>query len=134
MNWKKGIGFFLALLILVSNVGFAFTMHYCGGKVASVSVKTFESHSNNEKGCCEGKELTKDSCCKNKTVHLEKKTDNATLKAFSFESFSGFLVTECKIVIVSLQPTFIASPIAAYFCDAHSPPLFKLYHQFLFYA
>jgi hypothetical protein len=40
MNCKRVIGFFLALLILVSNVGFAFTMHYCGGKVASVSVQT----------------------------------------------------------------------------------------------
>ena len=40
MNLKKCTGLFLALLLLVSNIGFAFDVHYCGGKIASVSLKT----------------------------------------------------------------------------------------------
>ena len=134
MNIKKCIGPFLALLILVSNIGFAFTMHYCGGKVASVSVQALVNTVNSEKGCCEKKSVTKDSCCKNKTVHFQKKSDNATLKAFSFEPYVAHLVPENKVEIATLQATFISKPIATYYCDANAPPLFKLYHHYIFYA
>jgi hypothetical protein len=134
MNCKKYIGLFLALLILVSNVGLAFTMHYCGGKVASVSVPTLANTANSEKGCCAKKAVTKDSCCKNKTVHFQKKSDNATLKVFSFEPYIANLISENKAPIATLQATFINKPIAAYYCDANAPPLFKLYHRYIFYA
>ena len=60
MNCKKGIGFFLALMILVSNVGFAFTMHYCGGKVASFSVRTIDSSATVKKSCCAKKVIEKE--------------------------------------------------------------------------
>ena len=134
MNCKKYIGLFLALLILVSNVGLAFTMHYCGGKVASVSVQTLTNTTDSEKGCCAKKAITKDSCCKNKTVHFQKKSDNATLKAFSFEPYVAYLVPENKVEIATLQTAFIHKPIATYYCDANAPPLFKLYHRYIFYA
>lgn len=134
MNSKKCIGLFLALLILVSNVGLAFTMHYCGGKIASVSIQTLANSIDSKKGCCAKKTVTKDSCCKNKTVHIQKKSDNATLKAFSFESYVAYLVPENKVKIVSSKVTFINQPIATYYCDANAPPLFKLYHRYIFYA
>ena len=134
MNCKKYIGLFLALLILVSNVGLALTMHYCGGKVAFVSVQTLANTTDSEKGCCAKKAITKDSCCKNKTVHFQKKSDNATLKAFSFEPYVAYLVPENKVEIATLQAAFINNPIAKYYCDANAPPLFKLYHRYIFYA
>ena len=134
MNCKKYIGLFLALLILVSNVGLAFTMHYCGGKVASVSVQTLANTTDSEKGCCAKKAITKDSCCKNKTVHFQKKSDNATLKAFSFDTYIAYLVPENKGEVATLQAAFINKPIATYYCDANAPPLFKLYHRYIFYA
>jgi hypothetical protein len=134
MNCKKGIGFFLALMILVSNVGFAFTMHYCGGKVASFSVQTIAPLATVKKSCCAKKVIEKDSCCKNKTVHFEKKTDNATLKAFSFEPIELCLIPEFKKLTTVQQLTFVFTSTETYYCDAHAPPLFKLFHQFLFYA
>jgi hypothetical protein len=134
MNSKKWIGLFLAFLILVSNVGFAFTMHYCGGKMASVSIQTLANTTDSEKGCCAKKVVTKDSCCKNKTVHFQKKSDDATLKAFSFEPYIAYLIPENKTLIATLQAAFINKSIATYYCDANAPPLFKLFHQFIFYA
>ncbi len=134
MNFKKCIGLFLAFLILVFNVGMAFTMHYCGGKVASVSVQTLVNTADAEKGCCAKKAVTKDSCCKNKTVHFQKKSDNATLKVVSFTSFTTYLTPENKVEIATSKATFINQPIAAYYCDANAPPLFKLYHRYIFYA
>ena len=134
MNCKKGIGFFLALMILVSNVSFAFTMHYCGGKVASFSVRTIDSLANVKKSCCGKKVIEKDSCCKNKTVHFEKKTDHATLKAFSFEPIAFYVLPDVKLEIPACRTTLLHLPIATYCCDAHAPPLFKLYHHYIFYA
>jgi hypothetical protein len=40
MNFKKQISIFLAILLLVSNVGLAFNVHYCGGEIASVSLNS----------------------------------------------------------------------------------------------
>jgi hypothetical protein len=134
MNCKKGIGFFLALMILVSNVGFAFTMHYCGGKVASFSVQTIAPLATVKKSCCAKKVIEKDSCCKNKTVHFEKKTDHATLKAFSFEPIELCLIPEFKKLTTVQQLTFVSTTTETYYCDAHAPPLFKLFHQYIFYA
>jgi len=42
MSLKKCTGLFLAFLLLVSNIGFAFDVHYCGGKIASISLNTTE--------------------------------------------------------------------------------------------
>ena len=134
MNCKKGIGILLALLVLVSNVGFAFTMHYCGGKVASFSVRTIDSLATVKKSCCAKKVIEKDSCCKNKTVHFEKKTDHATLKAFSFEPIELYLIPEFKKLTTVQQLTFVSTTTETYYCDAHAPPLFKLFHHYIFYA
>jgi hypothetical protein len=128
------MGLFLALLILVSNVGVAFTMHYCGGKIASVSVQTIANTASSEKGCCEKKEISEDSCCKNKTIHFQKKSDNATLKAFSFEPFLDYLLPEKKVEIIFSSTTFITKSIPNYYCEANAPPLFKLYQRYIFYA
>ena len=134
MNFKKCIGLFLALLILVSNVGLAFNVHFCGGKMASVSVQTLANKIDSEKSCCARKPITEDSCCKNKTVHFQKKSDDATLKAFSFTPYIACLVPQNKEGIVTAQATFIRQSISTYYCDANAPPLFKLYHQYIFYA
>mgnify|MGYP006152496161 FL=1 len=76
MKLKKCTGLFLAFLLLVSNIGFAFDVHYCGGEIASVSLNTTAAAP--EKNCC-GTSEKKSSCCKDKVVHFEKKSDDATL-------------------------------------------------------
>jgi len=134
MNSNKCIGMVLAFLILVSNVGLAFNVHFCGGKIASVTVQTLEKTAVSEKGCCAKKTIAKDSCCKNKTVHFQKKSDDATLKFF----FSGFnvdyLILQNLFEIPTVIPVFQNNSISTYYCDANAPPLFKLYHQYIFYA
>ena len=87
MKFRKHIGFLLAIFLLVSNTGFAIDVHYCGGNVASVKPifwKTSETLGKEEKGCCPPKVSTsvnkKDSCCKNKVVHFQKKLGKVTLR------------------------------------------------------
>ncbi len=133
MNIKKCTSLFLAFLLLVSNVGLAFNVHYCGEEIASVSLNTIVSQTT-EKGCCEKIVAKKDSCCKDKVVNFQKKSDNAIIKAFSFDSHFSFLIQEWQTIVFSSNKNFKSTQTAAYFCDANAPPLFKLYSQYIFYA
>ena len=132
MSLKKCTGLFLAFLLLVSNVGFAFDVHYCGGKIASVSLNTTKEVAA-EKKCC-GSVEKKNSCCKDKVVHFEKKTDNATLKIFFFQIAFPAIIQEVKAIAFLAIPNFRNNQIISYYSDANAPPLFKLYNQYIFYS
>jgi len=129
---KKCTVLFLAVLLLVSNIGFAFDVHYCGGKIASVSLNTAASAAP-EKKCC-GKTEKKSSCCKDKVVHFEKKSDDATLKIFFFQLAFPAVIQEFNPIVFLAIPNFKNSQIISYCSDANAPPLFKLYSQYIFYA
>lgn len=141
MNFKKHISFLLAIFLLISNTGFALGVHYCGGDVASVKPvfwKTSETLNEEEKECCPPKVSTitnkKDSCCKNKVVHFQKKSGKVTLNSISFQPDFVFLFEEWNPIIFAEFSNFEDSRIISYYCDANAPPLFKLYHQYVFYA
>lgn len=132
MNLKKCTGLFLAFLLLVSNIGFAFDVHYCGDEIASVSLNTTVSVSP-EKKCC-GASEKKMSCCKDKIFHFEKKSDNATIKVFFFQlAFPAVIEPYQPIAFLSI-PNFKSNQITSYYSDANAPPLFKLYSQYIFYS
>jgi hypothetical protein len=132
MNLKKCTGLFLAFLLLVSNFGFALDVHYCGGKIASVSLNTTSSISP-EKKCC-GEKEKKSSCCKDKVVNFEKKSDNATFKIFFFQLDFPVVVQEYREIAFLAIPNFKSNQITTYYSDANAPPLFKLYNQYIFYS
>lgn len=132
MNLKKCTGLFLAFLLLISNIGFAFDVHYCGGKIASVSLNTTASASP-EKKCC-GVSEKKSSCCKDKVIHLEKKSDDATLKIFFFQIAFHAVIQEFKPIAFLAVSNFKSNQIISYYSDANAPPLFKLYNQYIFYS
>ena len=133
MNIKKCTSLFLAFLLLVSNVGFAFNVHYCGGEIASVSLKTIASQKI-EKACCSKKVEKEESCCKDKVVNFQKKSDNTILKVFSIDSPFYFIIKESQTFVFSSEEILKSAQATSYFCDANAPPLFKLYSQYIFYA
>ncbi|MBB4800411.1 hypothetical protein HNP37_000450 [Flavobacterium nitrogenifigens] len=132
MNIKKCTGLFLAFLLLVSNIGFALDVHYCGGKIASISLNT-TSKPVIEKKCCGSKEK-KNSCCKDKHVQIEKKSENATLKFFFFQFDFPAVIQEYKPLVFAAVSSFKTRQTLSYYADANAPPLFKLYHQYIFYS
>lgn len=132
MNVKKCTGLFLAFLLLVSNIGFAFDVHYCGGKIASVSLNTTVSAAP-EKKCC-GASEKKSSCCKDKVVHFEKKSDNATFKIFFFQVPFPAVIQDFQPITFLAVPNFKSHQIISYYSDANAPPLYQLYRQYIFYA
>jgi hypothetical protein len=133
MKFKKHLSVFLAFLLLVSNVGLAFNVHYCGDKIASVSLNSPLTSLKNEKGCCEKIAAKKDSCCKDKKIVVQKKTDNGIVKSFSFQIDYDFLVSDYRPIVFTEVSNFKNNPTLSYYCDANAPPLFKLYSQYLLY-
>lgn len=132
MKFKKHISLFLAFLLLVSNVGLAFNVHYCGGEIASITLKTVVEQTS-EENCC-GVIENSTSCCNDKIIHLEKKSDNAIVKGFSFQPDIPFLIQEDQPIVFSAIKNFKNTAPESYHCNANAPPLFKLYSQYIFYA
>lgn len=58
---QKFLVIFFSMLYLTVTSGITMNLHYCGGKLKTVSF-----FSNNEKGCCGSKKKSK-GCCKDKT-------------------------------------------------------------------
>lgn len=134
MQFKRYISIFLAVLLLVSNVGLAFNVHYCGGEISSVSLNSTLPSLQSEKGCCEKKVVSKkDRCCKDKKILFQKKVDNGIVKSFSFQFDYVFLAPEFHTVVFKAVPSFKNNQSLTYYCDANAPPLFKLYSQYLLY-
>jgi hypothetical protein len=141
MKCKKHISFFLAIFLLFSNIGLAIDVHYCGEKVASIKPiywKNYESLLATEKSCCASKGSSivqrNESCCKDKVIHFEKKQENSSIKSIAFQSDFIFLLQEWNPIVFATILNFENSRIASYYCYANAPPLFKLYHQYIFYA
>src|SRR5215216_3273290 len=105
MNFKKCTSLFLAILILVSNVGLAFSVHYCEGKIAAItSVFNTEKVCEMEikpakETCCAKKVVEKHkNCCKDKVVNFKDKSDDTIVKTFSFQIDAPFTIAVWKPV------------------------------------
>ena len=133
MNFRKHTCIFLAFLLLVSNIGFAFNVHYCGNKIESITLKSVFVENTAEKNCC-GIVEKESSCCKDKVVHFQKKSDGFDTKTFYSQFEIPFFVENKNSIFTSSCSNFKQNQITSYFCDANAPPFFKLYSQFIFYA
>ena len=141
MQIRKCTSLFLAILLLVSNLGLAFNVHYCGDKIASFS-SAFATLQIQEKEqsistdcCCVNKSNQENSCCKNKIVDLKKDTKEVLLKTLLFQGDTAFvLVNLNEFIFAKAEKIALNHIIAAYYCSSNAPPLFKLYKQYIFYA
>lgn len=134
MKFKKHISTFLAVAVLIANIGFSFTIHYCKDKIASISlVSNFDSpKSKSVVSCCKVKDNSQ-SCCSNKVVKVEKKQDNFIDKTLKFES-SIAVLNNISYNFFNKE-IFISVPEkTTYYCQNNSPPLYKLNCQLVFYA
>lgn len=68
-------------IYFVSSAGIHFNLHYCGGKVKSISLRHTD-----EEGCC-GSKMKKKDCCKEKTFSYKvKDNQNSTTKTILVKS------------------------------------------------
>lgn len=129
MKLKQMTSLLLVFLLLVSNTGFAFNIHFCGQSVASVSLKPEAA---NDKGCC-GMKAETSNCCKSKVVHFQKKSDNTLVKAFALQSPAIVALHDWQPIVFAPTTQFKGDSNTTYYCDAHAPPLYQLHSQYIFY-
>jgi len=123
----------LAFFVLVSNMGFAINVRYCGNVITSVTLKTPVQDQSLEKDCC-GVIEKKSHCCNDKEIKFLKKTDHLIQKNVPFQTDFVFQINEWNALEVLFVSNFRNGQFASYYCDANAPPFFKLYHQYIFYA
>ncbi|KGO88915.1 HYC_CC_PP family protein [Flavobacterium suncheonense] len=140
MKINKHISFVLALLILVSNVGLAFNVHYCEGELAGVSLDykkyepCVEEKAEAEKSCC-ATSNEHDSCCSNDKIDLKKSiSDEIIVKSFQLD-LAAFTVADVwePINFEAVEEAAVKSDTPSFYCDSNAPPLYKLYCQYVFY-
>lgn len=147
MKIKRQISILLSFLILVSNAGLAFNVHYCEGHISSVTLAYKQGdacatgHKHKEhaekpgKACCAAADNDHKDCCKDDLVKLQDKSDSKVI----VKSLQLDLGTFCPVADWTPARFYDAAPIAAqqipsFYCEAHAPPLFKLYCQYILYA
>ena len=139
MQLKKQILLFLAFFVLVSNLGLAFNVHYCGQKIASIS-SVFSNEEvcdrivEKEDSCCAKKETSHKKCCSDKEVNLKNKAEKIVVKSISFDLDSVYFINEWKAISFSSDATPLNIQSVEYYCDANSPPFYKLYCQFTLFG
>lgn len=132
MKFKKHISVFLAFFLLVSNTGFSFNVHFCGDKLASVSLMSNFKKQNSTKACCAVIEK-KENCCNDKVFNFQKNIEQVLVKSFTSQVASAVLIADIKPAVFTALPNFESNPSPSYYCDVQAPPLFKLYQQYIFY-
>ena len=135
MNFRKHISVVLASLVLLANLGLSFAVHYCKDEIASVSFQYQEDEPCVEdvKSCC-AKEDSHSSCCSNKLIKVEKKTDDILVKTFQLDLEPAVFSADWKPNFIAFESVEIPSNEVDFYCDSHAPPLYKLYCQLVFYA
>ena len=135
MNFRKNISIVLASLILLANLGLSFTVHYCKDEIASISFQLEKEEPCVEKvsSCC-AKAASHDSCCSNKVIKVEKKTDDILVNIFQLELQPVLFNTDWQSTFIAFKPEIETSKQVDFYCDSHAPPLYKLHCQFVFYA
>jgi hypothetical protein len=139
MNFKRHISFLTALLVLVSNSGLAFSVHYCGGKIASVSSVFSKEEICNmpvmaEKTCCAKPEADNNDCCSDKKINLKSKSEKIIIKTISLDFETVYFLDYKPQLFAEAKIQHSTNKNVAFYCESNAPPLYKLYCQYTFYA
>lgn len=124
-----------SLLLIFSNSGLAFSLHYCEEKLASVSV-TIESMAMDKEpdSCClSNKENT--PCCDDKSVEAPQTDDEFLSKILKINESTFILPYEvAHIFVKTASAERKLSNSYTQNTQSNSPPLYQLYCRLVFYA
>ena len=132
MFLKKQIIVLLSFLVLFTNTGMAFTIHYCGNEFASVSINNNSLHEI-EKDCC-GNVKPSSNCCHNKIIKSHDNVDQIVTKTVAYQFDLYLFVEKQNNTIFYTAKNFKKSSTKFNNFSLHSPPLYQLYSQYCFYA
>ncbi|MFI5451523.1 hypothetical protein ACHMWN_05140 [Pedobacter sp. UC225_61] len=109
MKLKQKLALSLCTFYLLSVIGVALSMHFCGGKLASVSVYT-------DRAACkycksEPKDKKDDGCCKNTKVDVKVKDSHQAENSFKLPklfSLEMFIPTKFSVLFKPFFPAFFS--------------------------
>lgn len=131
---KKITTVLLAFLLLVSTSGLSLNVHFCGEDVAGIGLTyTPRQSSAEDEGCCIEKAKEGKSCCTEKHVKIKSKIDQIAKSDLSAKHIA-VLPAESPSIWVRVEIAVPGTSRHFYECAPHAPPLYKLYHQLIFYA
>ena len=138
MIFKKQISLLIAFLVLVSNSGLAFNIHFCEGEIASITsiftkAEVCEMPVQKDVACCVKEEPTHDKCCSDKEVNLKNEVEKVIVK-ISIDSNYFLLYHEFIPLEYIHSTTKKIIQKVVYNFDANAPPLYQLYCQYTLYA
>ncbi len=119
---KKALILFLVVFYFLLSMKLTANIHYCCGKIHTITLIGFEEH----KACCGGKVMKK-NCCKDVQVTLKKTTDDQQTEpiAFAFAQLIDLpqlidheIRTEKLLIPTSIKPTAKEPPPDSF------PPIF----------
>ena len=130
MIFRKQMCLFLTFFLMVSNLGLAFKVHYCGNEIDKVSLS---STSQDVECCCRIIE-NESSCCNDKIIKAEIKSDQIIVKSLTFDIYHLVTIIDWTQIGFAYNYYLKQRENSNYFCDANSPPLYLLYSQYTFYC
>lgn len=108
----------LLICYLIPSIGLSVTTHYCGGKLASISILNIKSPT-----CRCGKKPMKKGCCKDKATILKIKDTQQFSKQVSLSASKTFTFQPLYSVLTDLNSSITTYKLNIPF--AHPPPLQK---------
>jgi len=133
MILRKHISILLTFFLLVSNLGLAFNVHYCDGKIESVSLSTAPATIKSVDECC-GIIEKESQCCNDKVIKSDVKSDQIIVKTLSFDAEFIPVTDFWKPQVSTFNSNFQKRDNITYYCDANAPPFYLLYRQLTFYC
>ena len=137
MNTNSIKAIFFVLIFLISKIGVALNVHYCGGYIQEIALAW------NVEGCGisleksqdthQGKEVTKNNCCQDKTVFIQnnepQKTTDSELQVtyFAVQQYNTYTFDLSKIIF----------PKAVFVKPKHlvlKEKIYLLHHSLIFYG
>lgn len=142
MKLKRHIGILLTALILFSNIGLAFSVHYCHGTISGVTLSYKTDHCGavkvkEVKSCCaKAKAASQKKCCKNHIVKLQDNTDKTLVKSLQLDLAAFYMPVAYgnPLQLLSLPVVRLKKENPSFYAEGNAPPLYKLYCQYILYA
>lgn len=105
----------LLLLYILPAIGANVFVHYCGGKISSISIATVHADS-----CgCDGKKMKKD-CCKDETISFQIDDEQIQLK-YDFNTTAKFTYSPTLLPQPLLLPNHSFRSLIVLDCSSHPP-------------
>lgn len=135
MRLKRNIAIAFACYYTMICVGLTLTVHFCGGMLASVSaVAQTEVSISEPESCCVVEKAANEDCCNDAVIDLSEVKDDSLFSTFDLSNQFVALLPTSPSVIFTTHQLIDKTTLTNYTYQSNAPPLYQLYHTYIFYG